>query len=70
MSATGSIEIEFERCKACELCVPACPKYCIEIGVKINPQGYAAAFFARPEDCTGCAICAEACPDVCIEVWR
>ncbi|HSL91475.1 MAG TPA: ferredoxin family protein [Candidatus Limnocylindrales bacterium] len=70
MAATGRIEIDFERCKACELCVPACPKDCIEIGVKINRQGYAAAVFARPEDCTGCAICAEACPDVCIEVWR
>lgn len=67
---TGRIEIDFERCKACELCVFACPKDCIEIGAKINRQGYAAAFFARPDDCTGCAICAETCPDVCIEVWR
>jgi len=70
MDAKGRIEIDFERCKACELCVPACPTNCIEIGVKINPQGYAAAVFARPADCTGCVICAEACPDVCIEVWR
>jgi 2-oxoglutarate ferredoxin oxidoreductase subunit delta len=70
MPATGRIEIDFERCKACELCVPACPKNCIEIGARINAQGYASAFFARPADCTGCAICAESCPDVCIEVWR
>lgn len=70
MAATGRIEVDFERCKACELCVPACPKKCIEMGRKMNRQGYAAAVFARPEDCTGCAICAETCPDVCIEVWR
>ncbi len=69
-AATGRIEIDFERCKACELCVPACPKNCIEMGTRINAQGYAAAVFARPEDCTGCAICAEGCPDVCIAVWR
>jgi 2-oxoglutarate ferredoxin oxidoreductase subunit delta len=66
----GRIVIDFERCKACELCIPACPKNCIEMGGKINAGGFEAAFFARPEDCTGCAICAEACPDACIEVWR
>jgi len=66
----GRIEIDFERCKACELCVPACPKNCIEMGNRINVGGFAAAVFARLEDCTGCAICAEFCPDVCIEVWR
>ncbi|MEW6718880.1 MAG: 4Fe-4S dicluster domain-containing protein [Thermodesulfobacteriota bacterium] len=68
--ATGSIEIDFERCKACELCPPVCPKNCIEMGKEINRQGYTAAVFARPEDCTGCALCAETCPDVCIRVWR
>lgn len=68
--ATGRIAIDSDRCKACELCVAACPKGCIEIGNSINAQGYAAAVFARPDDCTGCAICAECCPDVCIEVWR
>ena len=70
VKATGRIEIDFERCKACELCVPACPQNCIEMGAGINRQGYAAAVFARPADCTGCAICAESCPDVCIRVWR
>jgi 2-oxoglutarate ferredoxin oxidoreductase subunit delta len=67
---TGRIEIDFERCKACDLCVPACPKNCIVTGSRINKSGFPAAVFARPEDCTGCAISAEACPDVCIEVWR
>ena len=68
--ARGRIEIHFERCKACELCVPACPKHCIEMGTKMNGQGFVAAVFCLPEECTGCAICAEACPDVCIQVWR
>jgi len=68
--AAGRIEIEAERCKACELCVAVCPRNCIEIGAGRNRQGYAAARFARPEDCTGCALCAESCPDICIRVWR
>lgn len=69
-SPGGRIVIDFERCKACELCIPACPKYCIEAGGRINGQGFASAVFARPGDCTGCGICAESCPDVCIRVWR
>ncbi len=68
--AIGRIEIDFERCKACELCVPACPRNCIEMGNRTNRHGFAAAAFARPGDCTGCAACAEVCPDVCIRVWR
>lgn len=67
---TGRIEIEAERCKACELCVAVCPRRCIEIGEARNRQGYAPARFVRPEECTGCALCAESCPDVCIRVWR
>ncbi len=66
----GRIEIEFQRCKACELCIPACPKDCIELGTAMNAQGYAAAVFARPGECTGCGLCAEPCPDVAIRVWR
>lgn len=66
----GRIAIDFERCKACGLCVPACPRSCIEMGDRNNRQGHAAAVFARPGDCTGCAACAEVCPDVSILVWR
>lgn len=67
---TGCIEIDQERCEACELCVAACPKHCIEMGRSINGLGVAAAAFVRSEECTGCANCAESCPEVCIGVWR
>jgi 2-oxoglutarate ferredoxin oxidoreductase subunit delta len=69
-AAKGRIRIDFERCKACELCIPVCPKDCIELGKELNAQGYTAAVFARAEPCTGCALCAEVCPDVAIQVWR
>ncbi|RMG59509.1 MAG: ferredoxin family protein [Deltaproteobacteria bacterium] len=64
------IRIDSERCKGCELCVTMCPRQCIEIGKKINGQGYYFANFVKPDACTGCAICGETCPDVAIEVWR
>ncbi len=66
----GRIEIDADRCKACELCAAACPSGCIEMGAGTNGHGFASAVFARPEGCTGCAICAESCPDACIRVWR
>ncbi len=68
--ATGCIEINTERCEGCGLCVPACPKGCIELGTTVNGMGHATAVFARPEQCSGCANCAESCPNVCITVWR
>ena len=39
VKTTGKIAVDFERCKACELCVPACLQNCIEMGDGINRQG-------------------------------
>lgn len=69
--AHGRIVIDAERCKGCELCLPACPPTVITLASQLNSQGYRPALFLDPEQkCTGCALCAVVCPDVCITVYR
>ncbi len=64
----GTVVIAEERCKGCELCVPACPPDVLRMSERRNEIG------ARvPEllaGCTGCGACLLACPDFCFEVYR
>ncbi len=59
---TPRVEIEFEQCKGCELCVHECPKACLSMSKKINHLGYPVAVYSGV-DCTGCGICFYACPE-------
>ena len=69
--AHGRIIIDTERCKGCELCLPACPPLVITLAEQLNSKGYRPALFLDPEQrCTGCALCAVVCPDGCITVFR
>ncbi|GJM40907.1 MAG: tungsten formylmethanofuran dehydrogenase subunit G [Ardenticatenaceae bacterium] len=69
--ATGRIVIDAERCKGCELCIPACPPSVILLAESLNSKGYRPALFADPSHlCTGCALCAVVCPDGVITVFR
>lgn len=63
----GRIIINQDKCKACYLCLDACPKGCIEKDVKLNYKGYYPAVFNQEKECIGCAICAKSCPDLAIE---
>lgn len=74
MSATrtvrsrGTVTIETERCKGCELCIPACPPRVLTMSDPVNRTG-----FHYPElhaGCTGCAACLLVCPDFVFEVFR
>jgi 2-oxoglutarate ferredoxin oxidoreductase subunit delta len=65
----GSITIDQELCKGCEICISFCPKKAIVITNKLNASGYSPAAYNDGE-CTGCAICATVCPEVAIEVYR
>ena len=66
----GHINIIYELCKGCKLCISFCPKGLISNSEKLNANGYRVAAFKDGSDCTGCAICAVVCPEVAIEVYR
>lgn len=70
--AKGTIVIDEERCKGCELCTTVCPQDVIRMDSStLNAKGYHPALLDDPDEaCTGCAICAVICPDVCITVYR
>lgn len=70
----GKIVINSQKCKACYLCIEACPKKTIEKETNVvflNKRGVYPAKFIDKNECTGCTICAQICPDLAIEkVYR
>ena len=66
----GSIVVDIEKCKGCEVCVPACPTDVIRLAEDVNGKGYHYAYMENPDNCTGCANCAIVCPDGVITVYR
>ena len=64
----GFVCILIERCKGCELCIPACPPRVLRMTDRRNALG-----LPYPEllpGCTGCGACLLVCPDFCFEVHR
>jgi 2-oxoglutarate ferredoxin oxidoreductase subunit delta len=68
ITSRGTLTIDVETCKGCELCITACPPRVLSMSSGVNPAG-----FHYPElhpGCTGCAACLLICPDFCFEVFR
>ena len=68
IASRGTVVIAKDRCKGCELCIPACPPGVLEMSSEMNAIG-----FAHPRmwpGCTGCGACLLVCPDFCFEVYR
>ena len=64
----GTVTIDVERCKGCELCIPACPPSVLQMSRQRNELGV-----AYPElipGCTGCGACLLVCPDFCFEIYQ
>jgi 2-oxoglutarate ferredoxin oxidoreductase subunit delta len=64
----GHVTIATERCKGCELCLPACKPGVLTMSRTTNAMG-----FPYPElsaGCTGCNACHEVCPDFVFEVFK
>jgi 2-oxoglutarate ferredoxin oxidoreductase subunit delta len=68
-SVRGTVEINLETCKGCELCIDACPQESLAMSKEINKQGYHYAVLVQ-DNCTGCVNCALVCPDAVITVYR
>lgn len=64
----GTLVIDEQRCKGCELCIPACPPNVLAMSSNVNDMGY-----RYPElhpGCTGCTACQLVCPDFVFTVYR
>jgi 2-oxoglutarate ferredoxin oxidoreductase subunit delta len=64
----GTVAIATERCKGCELCIPACPPRVLAMSDARNALG--ARYPELAPGCTGCGACRRVCPDFCFEVFR
>ena len=56
------VAIDAAQCKGCRLCVEACPRKCLAVGVELNAIGYQFARFEERE-CTACGFCYYVCPE-------
>ena len=65
----GTVIIDRDICKGCELCIVACPQKSLGLSKQININGYRFAELVQ-DNCTGCVNCALVCPDVAITVYR
>jgi 2-oxoglutarate ferredoxin oxidoreductase subunit delta len=65
----GTVKIDIETCKGCELCIGACPQDSLAMSKEINTKGYHYAVLIQ-DNCTGCVNCALVCPDAVITVYR
>ncbi len=66
----GSIVVDIEKCKGCEVCMVSCPTDTIAMSKEVNGKGYHYAYPLNPEECNGCANCAMVCPDGVITVYK
>jgi 2-oxoglutarate ferredoxin oxidoreductase subunit delta len=67
-SSRGTVVMATERCKGCELCIPACPPRVLSMSTEVNALGY--RYPQLTEGCTGCTACQLVCPDFVFEVYR
>ena len=69
--AQGTVVIDVDRCKGCELCTTVCPPQLLAMADIFNARGYRPVQLIDPDGlCTGCTLCAMICPDSVLTVYR
>lgn len=67
--ARGTVVIDVEACKGCDLCIDACPpRVLVMTRDQVNTRGYRYPVLAP--GCTGCRACAQICPDFVFQVYK
>jgi 2-oxoglutarate ferredoxin oxidoreductase subunit delta len=64
----GTVVIDVEACKGCELCITACPPGVLAMGDVVNARGY--RYPVLVPGCTGCKACSQICPDFVFQVYK
>jgi 2-oxoglutarate ferredoxin oxidoreductase subunit delta len=64
----GTVTVDEERCKGCELCIAACRPGVLVMSEATNEVGY--RFPLLLEGCTACRACHAVCPDFVFEVYK
>ena len=69
MLTRGTVVIDVEACKGCDLCIGACPPGVLVMTThEVNARGY--RFPLLVAGCTGCRACAQICPDFVFQVYK
>ena len=64
----GTLVIDVDKCKGCELCIAACPPNVLVMSSDVNAIGY--RYPQLTPGCTGCTACQMVCPDFVFSVYQ
>ena len=65
----GTLVIDVEACKGCDLCIDACPPGVLVMTTHVvNERGY--RYPQLLPGCTGCKACSQICPDFVFQVYK
>jgi 2-oxoglutarate ferredoxin oxidoreductase subunit delta len=65
----GTVVIDVEACKGCDLCIDACPPDVLVMTQhRVNTRGYRYPLLLP--GCTGCRACSQICPDFVFQVYK
>jgi 2-oxoglutarate ferredoxin oxidoreductase subunit delta len=66
----GTVVIDVDRCKGCELCIPACRPGVLAMSEADEVNVLGTRYPVLFAGCTACRACREVCPDFVFEVYR